>query len=310
MCRQTRSTSCARPSSQHSATTGNRSVRANARMKYLVQKIGIDAFRILVEGYFGEKVQPYKDLQEWKYKDWLGWYEQGDGNLFLGLFIENGRIKDEGDMRLKTAMQVEVLLREHGIKLADEFEPNLRLSMACPALPLCGLAVTEAERRMPDVVERMSTLFTAKGVKVPVTMRMTGCPNGCARPYMAELGFVGSAKDSYQLWLGGSPGQTRLGWPHLEKVADADLVSTIEPILAMYVLQRDSESEAFGDFCARIAVDRLSAPSTANISAIERNTEGAGMAHVGDDNTGHDYDDRDVDSSIAEGATRRRKSRP
>lgn len=266
---------------------GNRQVRSNARMKYLVHKMGIDEFRKLVETYFGEKIEPFQETKEWKYEDWLGWHEQGDGNLFLGLFIQNGRIKDDGDFRLKTVIrkivdtynlnlvvtpnqniilknimpsqkaELETLLHEHGIKLAEEFDSNQRLAMACPALPLCGLAVTEAERRMPDVVDRLNALFDAKGVEVPITMRMTGCPNGCARPYMAEIGFVGSAKDAYQVWLGGSPGQTRLAWVHHERVADAKLVATLEPIVDMYVSQRESEQEAFGDFCARIGADSI-----------------------------------------------------
>ncbi len=273
---------------------GNREVRSNARMKYLVHKMGIDAFRELVESYFGEKVEAYKELPKWKYEDWLGWYEQGDGNLFLGLFIENGRIKDEGDFRLKTVLrrivdeynldmvvspnqnillkdimpsqkdEISALLREHGIKFAEEYDMNHRLSMACPALPLCGLAVTEAERRMPDTVKRVNRVLAEHGVTVPVTMRMTGCPNGCARPYMAEMGFVGSGKDAYQLWLGGCPGQTRLAWPHLEKVKDEDLETTVGPIVGMYVAQRLSETEAFGDFCDRIGSAGIKAYVAAN----------------------------------------------
>lgn len=279
---------------------GNRQLRSNARMKYLVHKMGVDAFRELVEGYFGEKVEPYKELPKWKYEDWLGWYEQGDGNLFLGLFVQNGRIKDEGDFRLKTVLRrivdeykldmvvspnqnillkdimpsqkdvISALLREHGIKFADEHDMNHRLSMACPALPLCSLAVTEAERRMPTTVERMNRVMASHGVTVPVTMRMTGCPNGCARPYMAELGFVGSGKDAYQLWLGGCPGQTRLAWPHLEKVKDEDLETTVGPIVEMYAAQRLNESEAFGDFCDRIG----SAGIKEYVAANEGNIDG------------------------------------
>jgi len=234
---------------------GDRAIRANARMKYLVEKMGIDAFRELVEGYFGEKVEPYKEMAAWQYEDWLGWHEQGDGKLFLGLFIENGRIKDEGDFRLKTLMrkivddyglamvvspnqniifkdipvtqkaELEKLLADHGVKQAEEYDMNHRISMACP--------------------------------KVPITMRMTGCPNGCARPYMAEIGFVGSGKDAYQLWLGGDPGQTRLAWPHLEKVKDDDMEDVIGSIVEMYAKKRNDEKEAFGDFCHRIGSEGI-----------------------------------------------------
>ncbi|CDF34676.1 Sulfite reductase [ferredoxin] SIR [Chondrus crispus] len=260
---------------------GNRSVRANARMKYLVDKLGIDSFRTLVETYFGEPFESFREIQPWRYMDWLGWHEQGDGNLFLGLFIENGRIKDEADFKLRTALRriidayefdmvvspnqniilknitpnqkngIEAILKEHNVRTADEYLINKRLSMACPAMPLCGLAITEAERVMPDMVARMDTLFKKNGLDVPVTIRMTGCPNGCARPYMAELGLVGSGQKSYQLWLGGCPHQTRLAWPYLDRVKDVDLEGTLTPVLTMYQ-QKSTTGEAFGDFCHRM----------------------------------------------------------
>lgn len=267
---------------------GNRSVRANARMKYLVDKLGVDGFRSLVESYFGDRFEPFRELIAWKYEDWLGWHEQGDGNLFLGLFIEHGRIKDEGSFKLRTALRriidayeydmvvtpnqniilknvlptqkdgIEALLRDHGVKLADEYDTNRRLSMACPALPLCGLATTEAERVMPSVVDRMNILFKAKGINVPITMRMTGCPNGCARPYMAELGFVGAGPKMYQLWLGGSPNQTRLAWPFMEKVSEESLEVVIGPILEMY-RSKCFVNEPFGDFCNRMGKSEITA---------------------------------------------------
>jgi sulfite reductase (ferredoxin) len=266
---------------------GNREVRANARMKYLVDKLGIASFRKLVETYYGHEFEPFRELPPWKYEDWLGWHQQGDGNVFLGLFVENGRIKDEGQFRLKSGLRrvidaygfdmvvtpnqniilknitpnqqagVEAILKEHGVKLVDEYDPNLRISMACPAMPLCGLAVTEAERHMPSVVMRMSNLFKTMGAFVPITMRMTGCPNGCARPYMAEIGFVGSGPGAYQLWLGGCPNQTRLAFPVLEKVKDEDLETTISPILAMFKEKKLSVNEQFGDFCARMGKAEL-----------------------------------------------------
>lgn len=268
---------------------GNRSVRANARMKYLVDKVGIESFRGMVETYYGGKFEPFRELKPWKYQDWLGWHEQGDGSLFLGLFIEEGRVKDNDTMRLRTALRritdaydfdmvvtpnqniilkniapnqkigIEAILREHNVKLADNYDINRRIAMACPAMPLCGLATTEAERVMPSIVSRMNTLFDKMNVTVPVTMRMTGCPNGCARPYMAELGFVGAGPKTYQLWLGGCPNQTRLAWPFIEKAHEDTLEETLTPILDMYVKQRTDEKEAFGDFCHRIGKDDLAA---------------------------------------------------
>lgn len=268
---------------------GNRSIRANARMKYLVDKMGIDSFRSLVETYFGSKFEPFRELEQpWKYEDWLGWHEQGDGHSFLGLFVEHGRIKDDGDMRLKTALRkitndfkldmvvtpnqnvllknipsgqkegIENILREHNVRPAEDYDLNRRLSMACPALPLCGLAVAEAERVMPDIVDRITQLFSSMGVNGAVTMRMTGCPNGCARPYMAEIGFVGCGVGKYQIWLGGCPNQTRLAWVYMEKGEESKLEQLFTPIIDMYK-KKALELEAFGDFCNRMGKREIEA---------------------------------------------------
>merc|ERR1719157_300749 len=261
---------------------GNRDVRANARMKYLVHTLGIEQFTTLVESYFGKKIQPWRDMAEWKYADWMGWWEQGDGKLFYGLHVDNGRVHDVGDFRLKTAMRVivdkynlpmvmsptqsiifkdirpedkagfETILQEHGIKPLEEIDPLARLAMACPALPLCGLAQTEAERIMPSYIERMRAVMGKVGVNdEEILIRMTGCPNGCARPYMAELAFVGDGPKSYQVWLGGSPVLTRTAYPFLSKMKDKNLEDTMEPILGMFIEQKQ-EFEAFGDFTHRV----------------------------------------------------------
>jgi sulfite reductase (ferredoxin) len=266
---------------------GNRDVRANARMKYLVHTLGIDNFRKLVESYFGKPIQPWREIQEWKYNDWMGWWDQGDGKLFYGLHIENGRVKDEGDFRLKTAMRVlvdkynldmilsptqsiifrdidpkdkdgiEIILKEHGIKSLEEVDPLNRLAMACPALPLCGLAQTEAERRMPSYLERIRALLNKMNLSdEEILIRMTGCPNGCARPYMAELAFVGDGPNCYQVWLGGSPVLTRTAYPFMAKMDTNDLESTLEPILDMFNKQR-TQFEAFGDFTYRVGADAI-----------------------------------------------------
>jgi len=266
---------------------GNRDVRANARMKYLVHTLGIDNFRTLVESYHGKKIQPWREIEDFRYNDWMGWWEQGDGKLFYGLHVDNGRVKDDGDFRLKTCLRVlvdkfnldmiisptqslifrdidpkdkaeiESIMVEHGLKPLEQVDPLARLAMACPALPLCGLAQTEAERRMPSYIERVRSLLN--GMNIPeeeILMRMTGCPNGCARPYMAELAFVGDGPNSYQVWLGGSPVLTRTAFPFMAKMKDENLEATIEPILAMFIQQRQ-EYEAFGDFCHRVGAEAI-----------------------------------------------------
>lgn len=271
---------------------GNREVRANARMKYLVHTLGIDNFRKLVESYFGKPIQPWREMAEWKYNDWMGWWEQGDGKLFYGLHIDNGRVKDEGTFKLKSAIReivdtynipmilsptqslifrdikpedkegIEKILRRSGIKPLESVDPLNRLSMACPALPLCGLAQTEAERQMPNYLVRMRALLHKMNIDdEEILIRMTGCPNGCARPYMAELAFVGDGPKSYQVWLGGSPVLTRTAYPFMSKMDVDALEETLEPILAMFIQQRQ-QFEAFGDFCHRAGAEAIEAYSS------------------------------------------------
>jgi sulfite reductase (ferredoxin) len=266
---------------------GNRDVRANARMKYLVHTLGIDNFRKLVESYFGKDIQPWKEIPEWKYNDWLGWWEQGDGKLFYGLHVDNGRVKDEGEFRLKSALRalvdkynlsmimsptqsiilrdiepsdkdgVEAILAAHGVAPLEQVDPLNRLAMACPALPLCGLAQTEAERIAPSYLKRIRKMLNKLGLDgEEILIRMTGCPNGCARPYMAELAFVGDGPKNYQVWLGGSPVLTRTAYPFLAKMKADDLEITLEPILKMWAEQRQ-QFEAFGDFCFRVGAEAI-----------------------------------------------------
>ncbi|MBW4676923.1 MAG: sulfite reductase, ferredoxin dependent [Desmonostoc geniculatum HA4340-LM1] len=267
---------------------GDRTDRRHARLKYLINDWGVDKFRAQVEEYFGKSLTPFKSLPEWKYHDFLGWNEQGDGKLFLGISIDNGRIKDDGSFQLKTALRqivqqfnlsirltpnhnlifydiepdkkeaIQEILDSHGV-VSDpgKIEPLERYAMACPALPTCGLAITESERAIPGILERIRALLNKLGLqKEHFVVRMTGCPNGCARPYMAELAFVGSAPESYQLWLGGSPNQTRLAQPYTEKLHHNDLESFLEPIFVYFKKSRKSK-ESFGDFCDRVGFDAI-----------------------------------------------------
>ncbi|MEH2335358.1 sulfite reductase, ferredoxin dependent [Nostoc sp.] len=267
---------------------GDRTDRRHARLKYLINDWGVDKFRTQVEEYFGKPVEAFKPLPEFKYHDFLGWNEQGDGKLFLGISIDNGRIKDEGSFQLKTALReiveqlnlsirltpnhnlifydiepdskqaIQDILSRHGVgDDPSKIEPLVRYAMACPALPTCGLAITESERAIPGILERIRALLDKIGLQNEhFVVRMTGCPNGCARPYLAELGFVGSAPESYQLWLGGSPNQTRLAQPYTEKLHHNDLESFLEPIFVYFKKFRKSK-ESFGDFCDRVGFDAI-----------------------------------------------------
>ncbi|MGF1932826.1 MAG: sulfite reductase, ferredoxin dependent [Nostoc sp. ChiQUE02] len=267
---------------------GDRTDRRHARLKYLINDWGVDKFRAQVEEYFGKAVEAFKPLPEFKYHDFLGWNEQGDGKLFLGISIDNGRVKDEGSFQLKTALReiveqfnlpirltpnqnlifydiepdskqaIQDILSRYGVgDDPSKIEPLVRYAMACPALPTCGLAITESERAIPGILEQVRALLDKLGLQNEhFVVRMTGCPNGCARPYLAELGFVGSAPESYQLWLGGSPNQTRLAQPYIEKLHHNDLDSFLEPIFVYFKKSRKSK-ESFGDFCDRVGFDAI-----------------------------------------------------
>ncbi len=267
---------------------GDRTDRRHARLKYLINDWGVEKFRTQVEEYFGKPLEAFKSLPEFKFYDFLGWNEQGDGKLFLGISIDNGRIKDEGSFQLKTALReiveqfnlpirltsnhnlifydiepdskqaIQDILSRYGVgDEPNKIEPLVRYAMACPALPTCGLAITESERAIPGILEQIRALLDKLGLqKDHFVVRMTGCPNGCARPYLAELGFVGSAPESYQVWLGGSPNQTRLAQPYIEKLHHNDLDSFLEPIFVYFKKSRKSK-ESFGDFCDRVGFDAI-----------------------------------------------------
>ena len=278
---------------------GDRTQRRHARMKYLLHDWGVEKFKAKVESYFGKKIAPYRELPAWKHKDYLGWHEQGDGKLFLGLSIENGRVKDEGDFKLKTALRkvieqynipmrltpnhnailyeiepehqaaIDELLIQHGIQPdPNKIDSLVRYSMACPAMPLCGLAVTESERAMPSILDRIRTLLDKLDLpEQDLVIRMTGCPNGCARPYMAELGLVGSAPDTYQIWLGGTADQTKLARPYIQKLHIDNLEEFLTPLFVYYKNNRNPE-EGFGAFCDRVGFDNLRNFSQQSITVI------------------------------------------
>ena len=267
---------------------GDRVNRRHARMKYLINDWGVEKFKETVEGYFGKRFAPYKPLPAFKYHDYLGWNEQGDGKLFLGISIENGRVKDEGTFRLKSALleiteqyalpmrltanhniilydiepsqqlAIQQILDQHGVLVSPEgIEPLVRYSMACPALPTCGLAITESERAIPGIIDRIRALLDKLGLEDEhFVIRMTGCPNGCARPYMAELGFVGSAPESYQIWLGGCPNQTRLARAYVDRMPIKELETFLEPIFVYFKKERQAQ-ESFGDFCDRVGFEAI-----------------------------------------------------
>ena len=149
------------------------------------------------------------------------------------------------------------MITDYNLLTVEAISPVRRYALACPAMPTCGLAIAEAERVAPQVIDQFEAALTDLGIpNEAVVVRMTGCPNGCARPYMAEIGFVGRALNKYTIFLGGSPVGTRLAQTFLDLVPLDDLVPTLRPILAVW---RDQAlpGEAFGDYCTRVGFDTL-----------------------------------------------------
>jgi len=226
--------------------------------------------------------QPVRKFEFTHTGDLLGWHQQHNGKWFLGLWVEMGRIKDEGNSRLRTALKeiatrfdiefrlsanqnmilgnvadedraaIEECLVKHGVKTVEQATPLHAAALGCPALPTCGLALSESERFLPGLVDRIEALCAEAGVGGrEILIRMTGCPNGCARPYMAEIGFVGKAPGRYQLWLGGDPAGTRIARVWKEIVKEAEIDNELRPLFARYAAEQ-ATGEAFGDWVSRV----------------------------------------------------------
>ena len=261
--------------------TGNRADRKIARLKYVIANHGLDFFRAKVEEHFGRKLADAREVEITGVDDHMGWHDQGDGNLFLGINVENGRIKDDGSLRIKaglravlrkygmttrlTALQGVILcdikpqdkadisrmLSEHGIVAAEELSLLRRYSIACPALPTCHLSITESERVMPSVIDAIEVeLKKHELIGERISVHMTGCPNGCARPYTPDIGLVGKAKGKYTLFLGGNAEGTRLAFLFRDMVPLEEIAQSVSPVLAYFKQARQS-GESFGDFCHR-----------------------------------------------------------
>lgn len=268
---------------------GDRTNRKHARLKYVIQERGVDWFRNEVEQRAGCKLGPVREFQFTRQGDLLGWHQQSNGNYFLGLFVENGRIRDAGEYRLKAGLRrvveqflpeirltasqnlllvdvkpehragIDQVLLEHGVSSQNPFSRTRLASMACPALPTCGLALAESERMMPEFLTRIEGLLSELGMEQEeLIVRMTGCPNGCARPYMAEIAFVGKAPNKYQIYLGGNEGSTRLNRLYKDSVKTDDLIGELRAVLRRYLEARLS-GERFGDFCARVVWNEANA---------------------------------------------------
>ena len=236
---------------------GDRKTRRHSRMKYLLNDHGITWFKQeLKSKYFLHPIKALRPEPKNKLEDYLGWHRQSAGKWFVGLPLLSGRL--EGDLKkglrkLVETYKIEIRLTPNqdlllcnignsqrssvrkslaalGISTPEAPALLARHAIACPALPLCGLAITEAERTLPELLERIDAQLQRLQIEKSILIRVTGCPNGCARPYMAELALVGSGVNQYQLWLGGTPNLQRLAKPYLQRMPLDQLESILEPL--------------------------------------------------------------------------------
>lgn len=262
---------------------GNRVVRKRARLKYTIVDHGYDAFKAEVEKRAGVKFEPKRDVVIGDRGDRYGWVEGIDNKWHLTLFIESGRIKDtpgktlqtglreiakihKGDFRMTSNQnmiiagvaaedkaEIEALARKHGL-LGEVLSTTRGHSIACVALPTCSLAMAEAERYFPEFIDHIDALQQKHGIaEQAIVVRMTGCPNGCARPFAAEIGLVGKAPGRYNLYLGASFEGTRLNKMYKENIQEAEILSELDSLFGRYAAERDA-GETFGNFTVRIGV--------------------------------------------------------
>ena len=260
---------------------GDRTDRKHSRFKYTVDDHGPEWILEKLNEYLGYKLEPVRPYEFVDNGDRFGWIEDANGNFHYTMFVEGGRVLDtpaypmrtglreiakvhDGDFRL-TANQnlmianvspakrehIEALMEQYGIKDSHE-KSALRLSaIACVALPTCGLALAEAERYLPEVITELEETVEEAGLRHDsITIRMTGCPNGCGRPFIAEIGFVGRGPDRYNLYLGGGHAGQRLNKLYRQDLPASEIKPILSPILNRYAKERE-EGERFGDFVIR-----------------------------------------------------------
>jgi sulfite reductase (ferredoxin) len=269
---------------------GNRTNRRHARLKYTIADRGIDWFRDEVQNRLPFKLQPPEKLSWQPVDDHLGWHEQGDGNLYLGIYIENGRIADVDEVRSRTGLRriveeirpqvrltphqnvilagvkpaqrarVEQLMAEYGIAAVESIPRAIRHAMACPAIPTCGLAVAEAERALPSLIRQITAMLDEVGLAGErISFRMSGCPNGCSRPYLGDVGFVGTTLGKYDLMLAGDFEGTRLNRVYAPNVPINEIVGLLRPMFVEFREKRNP-GEGFGNWVERVGFDALRAP--------------------------------------------------
>lgn len=263
---------------------GNRSNRKNAKTKYTLDRVGIDVFKAEVERRAKAQFAPSREYTFTERGDRIGWVEGIDGKYHLTLFIENGRLLDYPNKPLKTGMaeiakihkgdfrmtanqniivagvvksnknKIDKIARQHGL-INDKTSEQRKNSMACVAFPTCPLAMAEAERFLPGFVTQVEGIFEKHSVpkEESIVLRITGCPNGCGRAMLAEIGLVGKAPGRYNLHLGGNPQGTRIPKMYKENITDKEILEHIDQLVGQWMQQRN-DKEAFGDFVIRTGI--------------------------------------------------------
>jgi sulfite reductase (ferredoxin) len=268
---------------------GDRSNRRHARLKYVIAEQGEAWARARLSEYLGKPLEPCRPMPDFAVPDHLGWHEEGEGRLYLGIPVASGRIADDEAASLRSALRAIVgrfgvspilmpsqdiilsairpqdrdaimeILRAHHVRLAEDILPAERWALACPALPTCGLALTEAERVQSEIVAAIAERLARYGLeRERLGIRITGCPNGCARPYSGDIGIVGRMPGYYALFVGGDFEGTRLNRPYADKVPLAGIAAALDPLFALFA-DRRRDKEGFGDFCHRLGLAALQA---------------------------------------------------
>ena len=267
---------------------GDRSDRRHARLKYLIAERGEAWGRAVLSATLGKPLEPPRPMPPFRVVDHLGWHEQGDGLFYLGIPVPAGRVVDGaartglrsalrtiitrfgcdpilmpsqdillGNIAPADRKEIDAMLAEHGVTRAHDLLPVQRWALACPALPTCGLALTEAERVQAPIVDGIAAALARHGLEREVlSVRITGCPNGCVRPYAGDIGIVGRTPGTYALYVGGDFVGTRLNFALVERIPEAEVATALEPLFALFAAERQA-NEGFGDFCHRVGVDRL-----------------------------------------------------
>ncbi|KAI1828636.1 sulfite reductase [Xylaria intraflava] len=262
---------------------GDRKNRKHARLKYTIDDMGVDVFRAKVEALWGQSFEPERPFHFKSNIDTFGWQKDETGMNHFTFFIENGRIEDTAEFQMKTGLREVAKIHKGEFRLtgnqhlilsnvADEDLPQikellqkykldnvqfsgLRLSSsACVAFPTCGLAMAESERYLPELITKLEGCLEENGLKQDsIVMRMTGCPNGCARPWLAEVAFVGKAYGAYNMYLGGGYHGQRLNKLYRSSIKEDEILVIMKGLLKRYAIERE-DGENFGDFCIRAGI--------------------------------------------------------